>query len=345
MTSQIKPLGGLERVKLAEAVPLDTPFTLYIFPTTFCNFKCVYCAHSQPTSELMEQYGFSKENMSLETLDNIIVQLKEFPKKLKVISLTGHGEPMLHKDLPEMIRRVKYANVAERIEIISNGSLLTNKLADEIIDAGLDILRISLQGLNSDKYLSVCGYKLDFEEYTNNLAYYYNNKRTGQQLFVKIIDVALEKNQEQTFYNTFENISDRMYIEFVQKVYSGVELTKNMEFHSTNRYGDTYPIQQVCPMSFFTLGIYPNGDMIPCDVIYKPVILGNVNQERILDMWNGDKLYEFRMNQLKNGRFTNPECARCVTPDDILRPEDILDNNKENIIIRMEAEYDKRNRF
>lgn len=339
MASEIKPLGGLERVKLANVVPLDTPFTLYIFPTTFCNFKCIYCAHSQPPEELLPQYGFVKEYMQMETLDNILEQLKKFPQKLKVISLTGHGEPMLHKQLPEMIRKVKEANVAERVEIISNGSLLTHDLADRIIDAGLDILRISLQGMSAEKYKEVCGWDLNYQEYLDNLAYYYNHKKEGQQLFVKIIDVALEENQEQEFYDTYRDISDRMYIEFVQKVYSGVELTQNMEFHSTNRYGDTYPIQQVCPMSFFTLGIYPNGDMIPCDVIYKPVILGNVNKDTIYDMWYGEKLYEFRMNQLKNGRFTNPECARCVTPDDILRPEDILDNDKESIMERMVEWY------
>jgi len=342
MASEIKPLGGLERVKLANAVPLDTPFTLYIFPTTFCNFKCIYCAHSQPAEELLPQYGFVKEYMKMETLDNILEQLKKFPQKLKVISLTGHGEPMLHKQLPEMIRKVKEADVAERVEIISNGSLLTHDLADRIIDAGLDILRISLQGMSAVKYKEVCGWDLDYQEYLDNLAYYYNHKKEGQQLFVKIIDVALEENQEEEFYDTYRDISDRMYIEFVQKVYSGVELTQNMEFHSTNRYGDTYPIQQVCPMSFFTLGIYPNGDMIPCDVIYKPVILGNVNKDTIYDMWYGEKLYEFRMNQLKNGRFTNPECARCVTPDDILRPEDILDNDKESIMERMVEWYAKK---
>ena len=342
MPSEIKPLGGLERVKLAQVVPLDTPFTLYIFPTTFCNFKCIYCAHSQPSEELLPQYGFVKENMKMETLDNILKQLKQFPQKLKVISLTGHGEPMLHKQLPEMIRKVKEANVAERVEIISNGSLLTHELADKIIDAGLDILRISVQGLSAKKYMEVCGWHLNYEEYINNLAYYYNHKKEGQQLFVKIIDVALEENQEEVFYNTYRNISDRMYIEFCQKVYSGVELTQNMEFHSTNRYGDTYPIQQVCPMSFFTLGIYPNGDMIPCDVIYKPVILGNVNKNTIYDMWYGEKLYEFRMNQLKNGRFTNPECARCVTPDDILRPEDILDHDRESIMVRMVEWYERK---
>lgn len=335
MASEIKPLGGLERVRLADAVPLDTPFTVYVFPTTYCNFKCSYCAHSQGKEELKEQYNFELQNMTMDTFKHVVEQLKQFPQKVKVVSVTGHGEPMIHPDLPEMIRLLKAAEVSERIEVISNGSLLTHELADRLIDAGLDILRISLQGLSAEKYKEVCEYTLDYDRYIENLGYYYKHKKPGQQLFVKIIDVALEKGEEETFYHTFQDISDRMFIEYCQKVYSGVKLTQNMEFHSTNRYGTTLPKQQVCALSFFMLGIYPDGTVIPCDTIYRPAVLGNVNQDTLMKMWNGDILKDFRIKELKEGRFANPECARCVTPDDVLRVEDALDDDRDRILERM----------
>ena len=42
-----KPFSGVDdRVKLAEVIPLETPFTLNIFPSNICNFKCKYCEHS-----------------------------------------------------------------------------------------------------------------------------------------------------------------------------------------------------------------------------------------------------------------------------------------------------------
>lgn len=342
MASEIKPLGGLERVRLADAVPLDTPFTVYVFPTTYCNFKCCYCAHSQGKEELKEQYGFDLQNMTMDTFRKVVAQLKEFPRKIKVVSVTGHGEPMIHPDLPEMIRMLKEAQVSERVEVISNGSLLTNQLADRLIDAGLDILRISLQGLSSLKYKQVCDYALDYDRFIENLTYYYKRKREGQQLFVKVIDVALENGEEEAFYGTFRDISDRMFIEYCQKVYSGVKLTQEMEFHSTNRYGTTIPRQQVCALSFFMLGIYPDGMVIPCDTIYRPAVLGNVNEMSLAAMWNGELLRSFRIQELKEGRFKNPECARCVTPDDVLRPEDVLDYDRDKILERMEKKHDIR---
>lgn len=342
MASEIKPLGGLERVRLADAVPLDTPFSLYIFPTTFCNFKCSYCAHSQGNEEMKNQYGFVMENMAMETFEKIVVQLKEFPGKFKVISLTGHGEPMINKNLPDMIKKLKEAEVTERIEVISNGSLLTRECSDQLIDAGLDILRISLQGLSAEKYEEVCGYKLDYEEYVSNLAYYFQHKKERQMLFVKVIDVALEDGEEDRFYDMFRDISDRMNIEYCQNVYSGVRFTQEMDIHPTNRYGTNMPRQQVCPLSFFMLGIHPDGKVIPCDTIYRPLILGNVHTERLIDMWNGKKLFDFRINELRHGRGCNPECARCITPDDVLKAEDMLDPSRYEILERMERENDIR---
>jgi len=44
MSSEIKPISGIDdRIKLSEKIPLKTPFTLNIFPTNACNFRCSYC--------------------------------------------------------------------------------------------------------------------------------------------------------------------------------------------------------------------------------------------------------------------------------------------------------------
>jgi len=56
---------------------------------------------------------------------------------------------MINKDIPVMVKMAKDAEIAERVEIISNGSLLDKTMSDRLIEAGLDTLRISLQGLNS----------------------------------------------------------------------------------------------------------------------------------------------------------------------------------------------------
>ena len=45
--SVIKPFTGVDdRLKLSQVIPLDTPFTLNIYPSNACNFKCIYCVQS-----------------------------------------------------------------------------------------------------------------------------------------------------------------------------------------------------------------------------------------------------------------------------------------------------------
>jgi len=330
MTSEIKPICGLQRTKLSEAIPLSTPYSVLIFPTTFCNFKCVYCAHSLGLEEMRKRYDFVKENMEMGTYQKIIDQLKEFPEKIKMLSLTGQGEPLINKNIAKMIKIAKDSNVAERVEIISNASLLTKELADEIIDAGLDTLRISLQGLSANKYKEICGTDIDFNEFMENIRYFYKNKK-HTNLYVKIIDVALNEGEEEEFYKLFSDCSDRMYIEKMLPVYDGVNITDKLDV-KYDRYGRTIEKRKVCPLPFFMLGIFPNGDIEPCDGIYKPVVIGNVNENSVLEMWNGQILKDFWIMQLKGENRTNNKCAVCCASNDVAHPEDVLDNDVEKLL-------------
>nr|WP_254908673.1 radical SAM/SPASM domain-containing protein [Clostridium tyrobutyricum] len=315
---------------MSSVIPLSTPFSTFIFPTTYCNFKCIYCGHSLGFDNMKNKYDFVPQNMSIETYKNVIKQLKEFPSKLKMLSLTGQGEPMLNKDLPLMVKLAKEYNVAERVEIISNASLLTEKMSDDLINAGLDTLRISLQGLSSAKYKEICGQNIDFQQFMKNIKYFYLNKK-HTNLFVKIMDACLEEGEEDKFYKLFGKCSDRMYIEKMLPVYDGVAITKdvNVEY---DRYGIGHNKRKVCSLPFFMIGVFPNGDIVPCCTIYKPIVFGNVNEERLLNIWNSKKMREFWKMQLKGNRYNNKKCALCCAPDDVCHPEDVLDDDAESIL-------------
>lgn len=330
MLSEIKPIGGLERIRLADVVPLPAPFTLFVFPTTYCNFRCVYCGHSLGHAEMRRQYGFVPQQMTMETYRTVIEQAAGFPQKLKVLSLTGHGEPLLNPHIVDMVRIAKEAQIAERIEIITNASLLTCDLADGLIGAGLDCLRVSLQGMTDDKYREVCGCELSFAQLTENLRYFYLH-RGECRLHVKVMDVALDgEAEQQLFYSTFGEISDRMFIEQCRPVYTNVPFTEQIAT-TADRYGREHTPRKVCPLCFFMLGVFPDGDVEPCDTIYKPVVLGNVHRENLLAMWQGETLRNFRLEQLEKHRDRHPKCGCCCAPDDVSHPEDALDDYCEEL--------------
>ncbi len=327
--AEIKPLAGMERHPLKEVIPLRTPYAAYLFPTNLCNFRCEYCGHSLGLTQMKQEYDFCAEEMSMETYERTIEQLKEFPDPLKVISLTGHGEPLMNQNLPKMIAYAKKRNVTERIETISNASFLTHSLSDSIIEAGLDCIRISLQGLSSKTYQKICKRNIDFPKLIEEIAYLYQHKKQCK-VYIKVMDLALEKGEEEKFYQLCDSISDRMYIEQCQPVYSGVKRTEQMECR-VDRYGREHAKRMVCPLCFYMIGVHPNGDVAPCETIYKPITLGNVYQDTLLQMWNGEKNREFQKMQFRKERFQNAGCRRCCAPDDVAHPEDELDGMEREV--------------
>ncbi|HHT9158331.1 MAG TPA: radical SAM/SPASM domain-containing protein [Candidatus Brocadiaceae bacterium] len=336
--SRIEPISGYnDRVVLSKAIPLSTPFTLNIFPLNACNFRCNYCAQSLDKAKLKAIYGFRcADIMSIDTLGKIIDQAKKFDHTFKLVSFMGHGEPLLHPLLPEMIDRVYKSGIADRIEIITNASKLTPSLSDAIINAKLTNLRISLQGLSSDKYKQVSDVEIDFNRLVENITYFYEHTKETN-VFVKIMDVSLNQGEEEKFYSIFDKISDRMYIERIKPVYDGVDYSKNSFDHLVDRYGNKHKPRRVCPLPFFTLSIWPNGDIASCDAIYNPVLLGNIHEHNLLGVWKSPKLNNFRLRLLKGEKNIIYGCQKCCAPDDVSHPDDELDSDAKELLAKFQV--------
>jgi len=168
---------------------------------------------------IKDKYGLDRQHMPMETFHKVVAQMGEFPQRFRLLSLTGQGEPLMNKHIPDMVSIAKAADVAERIEIISNGRLLTRKMADRLIEAGLDTLRISLQGLTTQKYKDIGGVNVGVDELRNIRYFHEHSEKT--ELFVKIMDVSLDPGEETLFYDKFRDCSDRMYVERMLPAYAG----------------------------------------------------------------------------------------------------------------------------
>jgi radical SAM protein with 4Fe4S-binding SPASM domain len=329
MTSKKSNAYSADRVPLAAQLPLASPFSLYVFPSNACNFKCTYCAHYLNDDELFSTYGVRPETMSLETMDLIVRQSKEF-EQYKLITFVSQGEPLVNKNLPKMIKAAADANLGKRYEIISNASLLTNEYSDELIESGLTNLRVSLQGLDSESYEKTCGVAVDFDLLFDRLKYFYEHKKPDMGLFVKIMDVALPNGNADEFYKRFDGFCDRMSVEYVQPVYHAVDVKNQMTM--MDRYGTEHKPRFSCPFPFYQLCVWPDGDVHPCDAIYKGCSIGNVHETTLREIWNGEKLRDFRLSQLQNGYKQIKACENCCAPNDCINPLDVLDDYKENLI-------------
>ncbi|MDB3085883.1 radical SAM protein [Clostridioides difficile] len=324
MKAELKPGFGHERVELHKHLPLETPFTLHIASSTICNFKCKYCVHSLDKSNF-EKRGFNTSVMNWDIFTLAIEQAKEFKQKFKMVSLTGIGEPLCNKMLPEMIKYIKDSNITESIEFITNASLLNRETSIKLVDSGLDRIRISIQGLTSDKYEEVCGVRLDIEQLLSEIKFLYDNRKDCK-IFIKTVDIALTENEDKDFYDMFGDISDRIFIEKIRPAFHGVDYSNLIKGKKViDRYGNEHDERLICPQAFFAIAVWPNGEMYPCDMIDNPISLGNIKEVSIKDAWNGESRKHFLRMQLNKDRMSNEICKNCCSPNDVSQPEDELD--------------------
>ena len=115
------------------------PRNLYLEVTNRCNLKCKACILYRGSWE-------SARDVTFEELVRITDQLP----RLERIALHGIGEPLLNAALPAMIRHLKNQNAF--VFFNSNGILLNENRQNELVNAGLDELRISLDAANPQDY-------------------------------------------------------------------------------------------------------------------------------------------------------------------------------------------------
>ena len=110
-----------------------------------CNYRCPYC---MPSEKFDENYQFLKPNERL-SFDEIYQVVKVFAEYgVNKIRLTG-GEPLLRKNLPELISQLKNISGIEDIALTTNGQLLKKQLPS-LVNAGLDRINISLDSINEN---------------------------------------------------------------------------------------------------------------------------------------------------------------------------------------------------
>lgn len=322
---------GGERTKLAEVLPLDTPFVVQIFPVYACNFKCSYCIFS--VDKARRGFISDKVVMDFDLYKKFIDDIAMFPKKVKVLRIVGIGEPLLHKNIADMVEYAVSKDVANIVEILTNASLLTPELSDSLISAGLSRLVVSLQGTTKEKYRDVCGADIDFKNFIENLRYFFNSKGNAQ-VYIKIIDCALDsKDDEQRFYENFGDICDTMAIEHAVPIHSGVDyknILKDKDMAVT-QFGLPVSEVPICPQPFFHLQINPDGKIVPCYSWEYPEIMGDCNNQSISKIWNGKQFQNFRRKMLDGAKNLGETCANCNMIKYRLFPEDVLNNDAERL--------------
>ncbi len=132
-------------------VSTDHPIQVHVIPMRRCNLSCAYC----------NEYDDFSDPVPIEEMYRRIDKLAELGTTLIVIS---GGETLLHPQLDDIIRRIRSHGMIAAL--ITNGYLLTPQRIQQLNNAGLDHLQISIDNVQPDdvsmKSLKVLDKKLQW---------------------------------------------------------------------------------------------------------------------------------------------------------------------------------------
>lgn len=167
---------------------MDPIQKLYIEASTLCNLDCKMCMRRTWQGEPMG-------HMDMDVYRKVIDEAAGMDS-IHTVFFGGIGEPMFHPQFVEMVRLAKAAG--KRVEAVSNGTLINQETAVEMIEAGLDEVWISVDGFDEAMYNEIRVYG-DFNHVKTNILYLLKLREMPQYAHfdVGLTFVAMKDNVHQ----------------------------------------------------------------------------------------------------------------------------------------------------
>ncbi len=289
-----------------------------------CNYDCDMC----PQKDGGREADF-KKSIPFDVFKKIVDDACQYG--LEAVSLHGSGEPTLYKRLPEAIAYCKSKNL--KVTCFTNGYALTESLSKKIIDAGLDILRISAIGYDEESYLKWMS-KPAFELVRNN-ARIFNQLSKGKtelhlyHLITEKSNIDYEISAYKTNWVEYTGAKSEIWLmhnwagTYNDTPYTRINFTNNQR--SCGRMFK--PMLQVRAGGLD--GHY--GAVVACCMVLgrdSEAVLGHLDTETLDEIWHGTAYEELRRKHLEQQWNDISYCRGCDQLYDY--PESLVWTNIEN---------------
>lgn len=274
----------------------NRPRKVIIENTNACNAHCVFCVRD----EMNRKVGFMDFSLFKKIVDDCA------DLKVKEVAIYRLGEPLLD---PDFLEKVVYAKKAG-IEIVStntNASLLDEETATKILNSGLDVIYISLDANSKEVYEKIRK-GLDYDIVTKNIERFIelkNRRKTKKPaIIINFCRIADNKDQVKDFIRKWEK-HGQIWISNTHNWSGKAKIkVKNGSF-----------IKRVdpCRLLWTELVVSWNGQVPLCCIDYDDkMVLGNLKNGSITDVWCGEKLEKYRKLHLARDFDKMPICRTCT---------------------------------
>jgi sulfatase maturation enzyme AslB (radical SAM superfamily) len=268
-------------------IQLPTPKVVQIETTLACNAECPFCSHSTLTRRprRMEDWLWKK----------IIDETRGLGITYRPFLI---NEPLADHRLGEIMRYIRRDDTA-KIEINSNGELMREEKAKEILDAGIDIIRFSIDGFSKETF-SKSRVGLDYDLTVERVTRFVQMARErGGAGHVEVRMIAMD-------YNRHEH---EPFVEYWTKVGAVAVIT---DLYVWPWEPEVKPVQLPCKKVLKEMFFYVNGKAtLCCWDSHERGVIGDATHENVIDIWNGELNRRYRGLLAEGRRREILLCSNC----------------------------------
>ncbi|HPJ56239.1 MAG TPA: radical SAM/SPASM domain-containing protein [Kiritimatiellia bacterium] len=293
-------MARIAREYRAGRVRLDSrPIRLWFDTCSACNLRCVMCPNKDlPPAE--------KGMMSLDLFRRVIDQAHPH---VSDIYLHHRGEPLLNRHLPDMIRYARARGI--RCRFHTNGALLTEDRARDLIAASPELVSFSIDGFEKDTYERI-RVGADFDQTIVNVRRLLRLRREARQSLPYVVVERIRFRGETPAPEARER-AERLRRDLLR---DGVnEIVEKEEYVWA---GDAPPDAPAaartftqCTFPWYAMVIGWNGVVTPCPQdFWGRLPMGDASRQPLADIWNGPAYQDLR-RRLLHDLDSLPLCRRC----------------------------------
>lgn len=313
------------------------PLRLQIEITDLCNFDCVMCDRHN-----LKKIRTLNHSISYKKFKVLVEEIKPL-----YLTLNGLGEPLLNKELFKFLKLCNEKRITTSIP--SNMSLMNEENINKLIENLPSILTFSFHAPEPSLFNSITLSK-SFQQSVDNFEKLLSLlKNTSKHIDIRILCVLQATNLEQ--YNAmfeylkkwdlldsfrlepvfdfvpYQNVvpSKEKVAKVLQSLNEELKKTKKEEKRTflnnwkeklLELYERTHLKNEApCLTPWISTYITATGKVLPCCYLTnEKYVMGNINQNSFLDIWNGTKYQNFR-SSLIHSRKNIEECYRCYWND------------------------------
>jgi MoaA/NifB/PqqE/SkfB family radical SAM enzyme len=226
---------------------------------------------------------------------------------LRYLSLDGPGETTMN---PESLRMIRYARSRGiRVMFSTNCTLLDRAMGDAIIDSGVDLIIFSVNGATAGVYETVHG-RACYDQVIANIHAFLEQKRRRRARILAVVQMIIldeTRSQVGAFYRMWRNTPGLDFVRVKKDVVCNHGVGAANENRARIRKNPCSRLWHGPPFIDTDGSVYASPG-----VLYKAGPVGNLKEQSLADIWNGEKMQAMRRSHIAGDISGFFECVHCA---------------------------------